>query len=172
MALVRLLALVCGLCLMAGGVTAQLAAPGLAQARQMAAAGQLQPALDATERALRDKPRDAELRFFRAVLLMDLGRTELAFTAFSELHDSYPELPDPLNNLAVIHASRGQWHEARQRLEEALRNDPQHRSARENLGDVYLRLAIEQWQAAAGARADGALQRKLTLARSIATPQP
>ena len=141
----------------------------LAQARQFAASGQTAQALQATERALQDKPKDAELRFYHGVLLHDLGRLDAAFAAFTELNETHPELPDPLNNLAVIHAARGQWQEARRRLEEALRNDPKHRGARENLGDVYVRLAIDHWQAAAaGARADPGLLRKLAMARQIA----
>jgi hypothetical protein len=53
-----------------------------------------------------------------------------------------------------------------------LRNDPSHRAARENLGDVHLALAIEAWStAASGARGDtAALQRKLRLAREIGPP--
>jgi Flp pilus assembly protein TadD len=142
----------------------------LARARQLAAAGQLQPALQAAERALQAAPRDVELRFLRGVLLHDLGRLDAAQQAFGDLHQTHPELADPLNNLAVIHAARGEWQDARRRLEEALRNDPQHRSARENLGDVYLRLALEQWQAAAaGGRPEPALARKLSVARQLVT---
>jgi Flp pilus assembly protein TadD len=143
-------------------------AAALAQARQQATTGQPEQALQAAERALQTYPADAQLRFFRAVLLHDMGRDEAAFAAFSELHHSHPELPDPLNNLAVIHASRGEWADARRRLEEALRNDPSHRNARENLGDVYFRLALEHWQtAAANTRPEPALAQKLALARQL-----
>lgn len=145
----------------------------LAQVRQQAANGQPEQALQASERALLAKPADVEMRFLRAVLLHDLGRAEAAFAAFTELHDSHPELPDPLNNLAVIHAARGEWLDARRRLEEALRNDPKHRSARENLGDVYLRLALEHWQAAAAdTRPEPSLARKLLLARQLLAEHP
>jgi Flp pilus assembly protein TadD len=143
-------------------------AAALAQARQQASVGQPAQGLQTAERALQAYPADAPLRFFRAVLLHDMGRLDAAFAAFTELHNSHPELPDPLNNLAVIHASRGEWADARRRLEEALRNDPTHRNARENLGDVYFRLALEQWQtAAADTRPEPALAQKLTLGRQL-----
>jgi Flp pilus assembly protein TadD len=146
-------------------------AVALAQAKQQAAVGQSAQALHTAEHALQTYPTDAQLRFYRAVLLHDMGRVDAAFNAFSELHNSHPELPDPLNNLAVIHASRGEWADARRRLEEALRNDPTHRNARENLGDVYFRLAMEQWQtAAADTRPEPALAQKLSLGRQMLQP--
>lgn len=159
----------CAWIVLAGTATAAAAAaPSLEQVRQQAAEGRVQEALQLTEQALQAQPRHAEWRFLRGVLLLDLGRQEAAYAAFMALHESHPELPDPLNNLAVIHAARGEWHDARRRLEEALRNDPSHRSARENLGDVYLRLAVDHWQqATAGGRAEPTLARKLSLGRQL-----
>lgn len=143
-------------------------ADALSDARRLAASGQPEQALAATEAGLAAKPRDAELRFLRGVLLADLGRHDGAMDLFRGLNQDYPELPDPLNNLAVLHAARGELEEARLALEMALLNDPTHRTARENLGDIYLRLAIRHWEAsAADVRPDSPLARKLNLARQL-----
>jgi Flp pilus assembly protein TadD len=73
-----------------------------------------------------------------------------------------------LNNLAVLHAGRGDLDAARAALESALRKNPRHRAARENLGDVYLRLALRQWQSAADLSApEPLLVQKLSVVRSL-----
>ena len=75
----------------------------------------------------------------------------------------------------MLYAAEGQLQSALVALQTALRNDPTHRAARENLGDVHLALAVQAWTAAqAGAKGDDAgLRRKLQLAREIqAVPLP
>ena len=140
-----------------------------AEALRLAAAGQPAAALNAVDEALKGKPRDAELRFIRGVLLVDLGDREAARQTFTALSQEYPELPDPLNNLAVLQAAEGDLDSARVLLERALRNNPRHKAARENLGDVFLQLAIRQWQSIADeARPEPLLARKLLLARELA----
>jgi hypothetical protein len=54
-------------------------------------------------------------------------------------------------------------------LQTAVRNDPTHRLAQENLGDLYLILAQQSWAAAqaAGKGDNTDLVRKLRLAREI-----
>ncbi len=88
---------------------------------------------------------------------------------FVAMTQQFPGLPEPYNNIALLHARAGRWEAAREALENALRNDPGHRVARENLGDVHLQLAIQAWEAAAGAGAGNpALQRKLKIGRELA----
>jgi len=85
------------------------------------------------------------------------------------LTQDFPELADPYNNLAVLYAASGRLDAALLALQQALRNDPGHRQARENLGDVYLALAVQAWQAAeVQSKGDDAkLLRKLQQAESI-----
>lgn len=143
-------------------------ADALGDARRLAGAGQTAQALAVIDKALADKPKDAELRFQRGVLLTDLGRSTEAHAVFTAMSQEFPELPDPFNNLAVLHAARGELDQARALLETALRNEPRHRAARENLGDVFLRLAVRQWQSlAAEAQPEPGLSRKLALAREL-----
>ena len=123
--------------------------------------------------ALAAKPGDARLRFLQGVALFDLKRDAQALTVFAALAQDYPQLPEPHNNIAAIHARTGQWEQARAALELALRNDPSQTAARENLGDVYLQLALVQWSSAGSkTRPSQELQRKLRLARELLNLAP
>jgi Flp pilus assembly protein TadD len=139
-----------------------------AQIKRLMNAGELIQAENQLLAALKLQPKDAELRFLLGVVLTDLKRPQEAVRIFTDLSHEYPELPDPLNNLAVLHAAQGDIDAARSALEAALRKNPQHRAANENLGDVYLRLAVRQWQRAAGlATPDPSLTLKLSLAQNL-----
>ncbi len=139
----------------------------LEDAQRAQRAGDFAAALTTLDKGLASTPRDADLRFLRGVVLADLGRDAEALATFQRLSEDFPELSDPHNNLAVLHAAAGRLQSARQALEQALRNDPAHQAARENLGDVYLRLALATWQDVPLPRRDAALVRKLRLAREV-----
>ena len=132
-------------------------------------AGDVQQALRKADDAIAAQPRAAQIRFLKGVMLSDLKRHDEAIDIFTALTQDFPELPDPYNNLAVLYAAEGQLPNALTALQTALRNDPTHRAARENLGDVHLALAVQAWTAALiGSKGDDAgLQRKLKLAREI-----
>lgn len=131
--------------------------------------GKVAEALAQADAAIAAQPRAANLRFLKGVMLIEQKRDDEALQVFTALTQDYPELPDPYNNLAVLYASRGQLHSALNALQSALRNDPTHRAAQENLGDIYLVLAEQAWRAAqAESKGDDAgLVRKLRLAREI-----
>lgn len=139
--------------------------------------GQVEEALAKADAAIAAEPRAARLRFLKGVMLVELKRDEEAMRVFEALTQDYPELADPYNNLAVILASKGQLPSALAALQNALRNDPTHRAARENLGDVYLVLAQQAWgEALAETKGDDeALRRKLKLTHdvlAVAAPVP
>jgi Flp pilus assembly protein TadD len=140
--------------------------------RALIAQGDLNAALARSDKAVAANPRDPQTRFLNGVVLMDMRRDDDAMALFTRLAQEYPELPDPYNNMALLQARAGRLELARQSLETALRNDPSHPSARANLGQVYLMLAVRAWeQAAATAPMDQPLQRKLVAARALlATP--
>lgn len=111
---------------------------------------------------------DAELRFLRGVALMDLQRDAEALAWFERMTQDHPELPDPFNNIALLHVRAGRLEAARQALETALRNDPSFRLARANLGLVHLMLAAQAWdQVAASGPVDPAFTRRLQSVRSL-----
>jgi Flp pilus assembly protein TadD len=157
-----LLAVTLGVCVLSAH------ADELADIQRLQAAGEASAALQQADKALLAKPRDAQLRFVRGVLLVELKRDDEALEVFQRMNEDFPELPDPLNNIAVLHAANGRLEPARAALEGALRNDPQHRAARENLADVYVRLAVQLWgELAASAPTNAGVTRKLRLAREL-----
>src|SRR3970040_688057 len=83
--------------------------------------GQHSQALDKVNGVLANKPRDAQARFLKGLILTEQGNTADAIKIFSALTEDYPELPEPYNNLAVLYASQGQYDKARTALEMARR---------------------------------------------------
>ena len=66
-----------------------------------------------------------------------------------EITQQFPELPEPYNNLAALAANQGNWIEARDYLELALKLRPSYTVASANLGEVYIRLAAQAYDNAA-----------------------
>lgn len=131
--------------------------------------GDARTALQRLDLAAAAQPGDAGLRFLQGVLLSESGRTAEAVAVFERLGEDFPDQPEPYNNLAVIEAAKGQLDRARSLLETALRLDPAYRTAHENLGDVFVRLAQRAYEAAASrATAEPVLKSKLRLARELA----
>jgi Flp pilus assembly protein TadD len=143
------------------------AGTALAQARRLRENGDAAGALRTIEMALERLPRDVSLRFTRAVMQADLGQVDAAIAGFTALTQEYPELPEPYNNLATLHASRGDLDRARTSLDEAVRAMPVYALAWENLGDVHLRLAERAWQQASRLDKGSEAGAKLKLAREL-----
>ncbi len=133
--------------------------------------GETATALQRLDQTLQQQPGDAGLRFLKAVLLAEGQQGAAAAALLEQLTQDFPELPEPYNNLAVLQGSAGRLDQARSLLDTALRLDPNYRTAHENLGDVYVRLAQRAYLAAGAAtsspRAEPALQNKLRLAREL-----
>lgn len=105
-------------------------------------------ALTQLDERLKTNPRDVQALFKRATVLARLNRDDDAITAFTELTTSYPELPEPYNNLAALYAKKGRYEDARVALETATKANPSYSLAFDNLGDLYLRLASESYKRA------------------------
>ena len=131
--------------------------------------GEMALAVQRLDGALAARPGDSGLRFLKGVLLSENGRPAEAAQWFERMTQDFPDLPEPYNNLAVLHAQAGRLDRARDVLEVALRLDPAYRTAHENLGDVLVRLAERAYEAAAaGGRTEPALQAKLRAVRELA----
>lgn len=140
------------------------------QAERLFRGGDSTAALARLDQAIAARPGDAPLRFLKGVFLAELKRDADAMAVFQALSEEFPELPEPYNNLAVLHAAQGRIDTARELLEAALRHDPGYRAAHENLGDVYVRLALRAYERAGDATtatANPTLARKLQLARQL-----
>jgi len=131
-------------------LSAMIAAPaaradGFQEAQQLYKQGKRSESLARIESHLEQNPRDGRARFLKGVILTEQSRTQEAIEVFTALTQDFPELPEPYNNLAVLHASRGDYDEARRALEMAVRTHPNYATAHENLGDIYAALASEAY---------------------------
>ena len=137
-------------------------------ATKLLKAGQHKEALERVNKALAAKPRDAQARFLKGVILTEQGNTREAIDIFTRLTQDYPELPEPYNNLAVIYAGQGQYERARVTLEQSIRTHPSYATAYENLGDVYAKLASQAYDKALQLdKSNTGAQNKLSLVREI-----
>lgn len=131
-----------------------LATPVLAQsddlqeAQQLLKQGQVDRAMERVDQFLKTKPKDARGRFLRGILLTEQNKPQEAIKVFTDLTQEFPELPEPYNNLAVLHASQGQYDKARAALEMAIRTHPSYATAHENLGDIYAKMASQAYDKA------------------------
>jgi len=131
-------------------------------------AGDRYKALAIADEFLAANPRDAQVRFLRAVILEDLNRLDDAAKSLETLTEDFPELAEPYNNLAVIRAGQGQLAVAEHYLQLAVAAQPNYVTARENLGDLYLALAASAYEQAVQRNPDNpGLQRKLRLTREL-----
>ena len=130
--------------------------------------GQIAQAMQKVDAALTARPKDAQLRFLKGLILTEQAKPIEAIAVFSKLTDDYPELPEPYNNLAVLYASSGQYDKARAALEMAIRTNPTYGTAHENLGDVYAKLASQAYDKALQLdSANSGAKLKLTMVKNI-----
>ncbi len=102
-------------------------------------------AITEIDKELAINPRNVQLRFVRSRVQIEIGQIEAAKKTLLELTQQFPELPEPYNNLAVLHAQSGNLDQAKEYLELALKVQPAFPAALENLGDVYTRLAARAY---------------------------
>lgn len=148
-------------------------ADDIQDASQLLRSGQQQQALDRVNKILAAKPRDAQARFLKGLILTEQGNTKEAVVIFQKLTEDYPDLPEPYNNLAVIYAAQGQYDKARASLELSIRTHPSYATAYENLGDVYSKLASQAYDKALQLdSSNSAAQNKLALVRELVGGAP
>lgn len=130
--------------------------------------GQYPQALEQVDKYLAGKPKDAQGRFLKGIILTEMNKPNEAIVVFIKLTEDYPELPEPYNNLAVIYAQQKQFDKAKQALEMAIRTHPSYATAHENLGDIYARLASQSYDKALQIdSSNSSAQNKLALIRDL-----
>jgi tetratricopeptide (TPR) repeat protein len=159
-------------CAMTGLLSALFAMPAFADdaadVTRMLRAGQFAEGVAKADAYLAQKPRDAQMRFLKGVLLTEMNRSTEAIAIFVKLTEDYPELPEPHNNVAVLYAANGQYDKARAALDMAIRTNPAYATAYENLGDVHAKLATQAYDKALQLDSgNAAAKSKLTLLRTL-----
>lgn len=150
------------------GLAAPVFADNLPDIQRLIRQGQHAQALEKVDQYLSSRPKDAQGRFLKGLILTEMNRPNDAIGVFTKLSEDYPELPEPYNNLAVLYAQQKQYDKARTALEMAIRTHPSYAIAYENLGDVYAKLASQAYDKAL--QLDGAnatTQNKLALIRDL-----
>ena len=127
------------------GFAAPAFADNLPDVQRLIKQGQYPQAMDKVDAYLSSRPKDAQGRFLKGLIYTEMNKPAEAIAVFTKLSEDYPELPEPYNNLAVIHAAQNQYDKARIALEMAVRTNPSYATAHENLGDVYARLAAQSY---------------------------
>jgi len=142
----------------------------LQEAQQLLKQGQVDRAMERVDAYLKTRPKDARGRFLRGILLTEQNKPNDAIRVFTDLTKDYPELPEPYNNLAVLHASQGDYDKARSSLEMAIRTHPSYATAHENLGDIYAKMASQAYDKALRLdKSNQAAQTKLNLIKDLFT---
>lgn len=132
--------------------------------------GNLPQALQRADAYLASKPKDAQMRFQKGLILTEQNKIADAIRIFSSLATDHPNLPEPYNNLAVLYASQGQYEKAKDALEQAIRTHPSYSTAHENLGDIYAKMASQAYDKALQLdKGNAAAQTKLALIKDLFT---
>ena len=130
--------------------------------------GKQEQALGRINTYLVSKPKDAQARFLKGLILTEQDKTNDVIKVFSDLTEDFPELPEPYNNLAVLYASQGQYDKARIALEMAIRTHPSYATAHENLGDIYAKMASQAYDRALQLdHSNASTQTKLAMVKEI-----
>jgi tetratricopeptide (TPR) repeat protein len=139
-----------------------------AEVTKLLRGGKHSEALTRVDVYLSKNPRDAQMRFLKGVILSEQNRFPEAIAIFTRLTEDYPSLPEPYNNLAVLHAGNGQYEKARAALDAAIRTNPSYATAYENLGDIHAKLASQAYDKALQVDSGNASAKsKLTLVRTL-----
>lgn len=145
-------------------------ADNLPEVQRLIKQGQFPQALARVDAYLASKPKDAQGRFLKGLILTEMNKPAEAIAVFTKLTEDYPELPEPYNNLAVLYAQQKQYDKARTALEMAIRTHPSYAIAYENLGDVYAKLASQAYDKALQIDSSNpTAQNKLALIRDLIT---
>jgi len=145
---------------------ARAAGDDLAQVRSLVSQKKYDDAFGRVRQYLSAHPGDAEARLLQGIIESRQGRTRQATETFRKLVVDHPDLPEPLNTLAVLYAAQGRFEEARAALERAVTVDPGYAVAQENLGDVYVKLAENSYQRVASLEKGNVRAKRLATALS------
>ena len=148
-------------------------AQGMKESRALLAQKKYDEALTKLDLLAKERPREPQARLLKGVVLTDQDKVDAAIATYRELAADFPEMPEPHNNLAVLYSRKGDLGLARDELLLAVQTAPDYAIAHENLGDVYARLAAEQYDKAATLdKRSKSAAAKLKLVRDATTVAP
>jgi tetratricopeptide (TPR) repeat protein len=143
-------------------------ASGLAQ--------QIEPAEPPAERQTRNSATPAEQsraeqQFATGLRLAGDNKVDAAIAIFTGLIRDYPRLREPYQQLAALHAKRGDLQRAVIALQTAVKLGVQDAQLQEQLGDLYVELAANAYREALQAEQRGSrLRNKYSIIQSVNPP--
>lgn len=126
----------------------QLLATELKLSKKLQKKGDLKGAFDKVNSYLASNPKDPNGWLLYGISLINQNKLDEAADVFSRLIQLYPESPEPYNNLAVIHARRGENDKAVEVLLQAFETHPSYAQVQTNLKAVYATLATQAYNRA------------------------
>ncbi len=109
---------------------------------------QYSQSLKLTQQLIQQYPGSPDLALMEGVMFNQLNRTDEAEQVFLRLSEKHPELPEPLNNLAVIYVNRGDMNRAISTLQKAFETHPSYARVQSNLRTLYTTLASQAYNRA------------------------
>jgi len=135
------LALSCALMAFSAGAWADL----YSEVNRLIQTGQWDKAQKEADARLKTAPTDPQMRLLLSRIQDAQGQTQAAMDTLQGLTQSFPELPEPHNNLAVLLSRENRHAEALASLQAAVQARPDYAMALENMGDVYAALASQAY---------------------------
>lgn len=126
----------------------QLLAAELKQAKKLQNKGDLKGAFTKVNSYLASNPKDPNGWLLYGISLINQNKLDEAADVFSRLVQLYPESPEPYNNLAVVHARKGENDKAVEVLLQAFETHPSYAQVQTNLKTVYATLATQAYNRA------------------------
>nr|WP_315168913.1 tetratricopeptide repeat protein [uncultured Limnohabitans sp.] len=130
-------ALSCALMALSAGARADL----YSDVNRLIQSGQWDKAQQQVDQRLKTAPTDPQMRLLLSRIQDAQGQTQAAMDTLQALTQSFPELAEPHNNLAVLLARENRHADALASLQAAIQARPDYAMALENMGDVYAALA-------------------------------
>ncbi|MEY4733458.1 MAG: hypothetical protein RLZZ464_1524 [Pseudomonadota bacterium] len=134
-------ALSCALMAWSAGALADL----YSDVNRMINSGQWDKAQKEVDQRLKVAPTDPQMRLLLSRIQDAQGQTQAAMDTLQALTQSFPELAEPHNNLAVLLARENRHADALASLQAAVQARPDYAVALENMGDVYAALASQAY---------------------------
>ena len=129
-------------------------------------------ALNLTEDYLSRNKSDIKFQFLKGLILARLNRYNDAEKIFYKMAEENPNLPEPLNNLAVIYSIQGEYSKAQEILKKALESNRNYETVYHNLSDLYAKVASRAYNQALGiSQSERGPVEKLSFLRELNLPQ-
>lgn len=122
------------------------AAASIPAARKLMDQGHEREAVGMLQQIVRESDGEYQAWFLLGVAYARQHQYHEAIEAFRKVSELRPDLAEPHNNLAVIYNELGDLRAAVSELEVSLAKNPDYATAQENLGDLYVKLALQAYQ--------------------------